>query len=110
MDPERVEKNIQVVYCSHGGGPLPILGDPGHQAMVDFMTRLPEQLNRPEAIIVISAHWEESVATLTGARYCHPREEHLLPLHVCFGLADGPARVVFDDQILGKRGVAFLWT
>ena len=23
------------------------------------------------------------------ARYCHPREEHLLPLHVCFGAASG---------------------
>ena len=30
-------KNAQIVYFSHGGGPLPILGDPSHQAMVDFM-------------------------------------------------------------------------
>lgn len=55
-----------IVYLSHGGGPLPILGDPGHQAMIDFMTRLPEQLPRPEAILVISAHWEELVPTLLG--------------------------------------------
>jgi len=33
----------------------------------------------------------------------------LLPLHVCQGMADMPAEVVFDDQILGKRGVGFLW-
>jgi 4,5-DOPA dioxygenase extradiol len=259
----------QIVYFSHGGGPLPILGDVGHQAMVEFMTKLPSQLNRPEAILVISAHWEESVATLMGAqnpamfydyygfpsqayeitypapgnpelankilglleenhiraridlqrgfdhglfiplklmypqadipslqlsllrglnpsvhialgkalrgilnenilvvgsgfsyhnlrafswgeigtadpandafqnwlievctsqltqsereqrlvewekapsaRYCHPREEHLLPLHVCQGMADNPGKLVFDDQILGKRSVAFLW-
>jgi 4,5-DOPA dioxygenase extradiol len=44
-----------------------------------------------------------------SARYCHPREEHLLPLHVCQGMAEGPAEVVFDDRILGKRSVAFLW-
>jgi len=248
---------------------LPILGDPGHQAMVDFMTHLPSQLTRPDAILVISAHWEESVAALLSAqnppmfydyygfpdeayditypapghpalaeriagllaennipvrldgrrgfdhglfiplklmypeanipslqlsllrgldpaahialgkalrkllsenilvlgsgfsfhnqraffgraigaptpendafqdwlietcagprpqsereqhliewekapsaRYCHPREEHLLPLHVCLGLAGKQAELVFDDQILGKRGVAFLW-
>ncbi len=44
-----------------------------------------------------------------SARYCHPREEHLLPLHVCLGMADKPAKLIFDDQILGKRGVAFLW-
>ena len=263
------ENIAQVVYLSHGGGPLPILGDPGHQAMVDFMTWLPSQLRKPEAILVISAHWEENVATLLGAnnpplyydyygfpqkayeiayaasglpilakrvvalfeknnipnridmergfdhgtfiplklmypeadipviqlsllrgldaaahialgnaldelmeenilivgsgfsfhnqnaffgrkpdapdpandafqnwlietctdsfsqqkrearliawekapaaRYCHPREEHLLPLHVCVGMTKSPAKVVFDDQILGKRGVAFLW-
>lgn len=259
----------QIVYFSHGGGPLPILGDPGHLAMVDFMMRLPEQLHKPDFILVISAHWEESAATLLGAknpamfydyygfpdeayaikypapgspelaeritgmleanhilaridpqrgfdhglfiplklmypqadipslqlsllrgldpgahialgkalrelkkenilvigsgfsfhnmrafswqgggdpdpandafqdwlievctgalsqaereqrliewenapsaRYCHPREEHLLPLHVCQGMADKPAKLIFDDQILGKRGVAFLW-
>jgi 4,5-DOPA dioxygenase extradiol len=263
------EKKAQIVYFSHGGGPLPILGDPGHRAMVEFMTRLPERLARPAAILVISAHWEENVATLLGAaappmfydyygfpdeayqvtysapgspaladrivdllaekniparidrergfdhglfiplklmypradipslqlsllrgldptahlglgralrdldredllvigsgfsfhnlrafswqengepdpandhfqdwlietctgpltqeqreqrlidwvrapsaRYCHPREEHLLPLHVCQGMAEGPAEVVFDDRILGKRSVAFLW-
>ena len=263
------KKNAQIVYFSHGGGPLPILGDPGHRVMVEFMTRLPERLTKPAAILVVSAHWEENVATLLGAaappmfydyygfpeeayritypapgdpeladrivnllgknniparidrergfdhglfiplklmypqadipslqlsllrglnptahlglgralrelaqedllvigsgfsfhnlrafswqengepdpendlfqdwlietcagslpqsereqrlidwaqapsaRYCHPREEHLLPLHVCQGLAEGPAEVVFDDRILGKRSVAFLW-
>jgi len=269
MNPANPDNNLQVVYFSHGGGPLPILGDPGHRAMVDFMIRLPEQLHKPDLILVVSAHWEESAATLLGApnppmfydyygfpkeayditypapgspefaskiaalleennipsrmdaqrgfdhglfiplklmypqadipclqlsllrglnpgahlalgkalramtnenilvigsgfsfhnmrafswggnggtdpandafqdwlietctgalaqsegeqrlvdweqapaaRYCHPREEHLLPLHVCLGLAGKPARLIFDDQILGKRGVAFLW-
>lgn len=259
----------QVVYFSHGGGPLPILGDPSHRAMVAFMKELPSRLRRPDAILVVSAHWEERAATLLGApappmlydyygfppeaytvdypapgspelagrvaraldgqgiparvdprrgfdhglfiplmmmypgadipalqlslvrgldpathlalgralrgllaenvlvigsgfsfhnleafawredgepdpennafqewlidtcagphaqgererrlaawerapaaRYCHPREEHLLPLHVCAAMAQEPARVVFDDRILGKRAVAFLW-
>ena len=263
------ENKAQIVYFSHGGGPLPILGDPSHQAMVDFMTLLPSQLRKPDAILVVSAHWEERAATLLGAqdppmfydyygfpdeayeitypapgspglanriaellgksnvparidaqrgfdhglfiplklmypqadipsiqlsllrglnpaahialgkalrelvhenilvvgsgfsfhnlraffgqamdtpdrandafqdwlievcagampqpereqrliewekapaaRYCHPREEHLLPLHVCVGMADKPAKVIFDDRILGKRAVAFLW-
>ena len=44
-----------------------------------------------------------------SARYCHPREEHLLPLHVCLGMANKAATVIFDDYILGKRAVAFLW-
>ena len=269
MEPNSSENQAQIVYFSHGGGPLPILGDPSHQAMIDFMTRLPTQLRKPEAILVISAHWEESAATLMGAqnpamfydyygfpdkayeitypapgspalanrvmgllkendiparidpqrgfdhglfiplklmypradipslqlsllrglnpiahlglgkalrglmqenilvvgsgfsfhnlrafswqgngaadpandafqnwlvevctapmpqtereqrliewekapsaRYCHPREEHLLPLHVCQAMAEKPAKLVFDDKILGKRAVAFLW-
>lgn len=264
---------LQVIYLPHGGGPLPLLGDAGHATMLAFMKGLPARLGRPSAIIVVSAHWEQSAATVLAsahppmlydyygfpdeaysvtypgpgspalaeriagmlaksgiparidatrgfdhghfipllmmypaadipslqlsllrgldpaahialgralaplagedilvigsgfsfhnlrafswegtraadpendafqdwlvetcagalpraererrlvewekapsARYCHPREEHLLPLHVCFGMAaavsDGPARVVFDDAILGKRAVAFLW-
>lgn len=259
----------QIAYLSHGAGPFPILGDPSHKAMVDFMTRLAGRLKRPEAIVVISAHWEESVVSVLGgphppllydyygfpegaydieypapgcpdlagrimgwladariparrddergfdhgvfiplklmypqadipvtqislvhgfepevhidlgkalhpllsenvlvlgsgfsfhnmnafsrraenrpdrandafqnwlietcmadtnsaarerrlvywrmapsARYCHPREEHLMPLHVCAGLAERRAEVVFDDYIQAKRAVAFLW-
>ncbi len=50
-------------------------------------------------------HWEKA----PHARYCHPREDHLLPLHVCLGLSDTPAQVVFNQNILGKRASAFLW-
>lgn len=269
MENQSPESNVQIVYFSHGGGPLPILGDPSHKAMLAFMTALPSQLRKPDAIVVLSAHWEERAATLLGAerpvmfydyygfpdkayeiqypapgspelaqkiagllekqgiaarvdpqrgfdhglfiplkmmypeadipalqlsllrglspaahialgkalrglkdmnilvigsgfsfhnmsafawhneeapdpandafqdwligvsggemsqsereqrliewekapsaRYCHPREEHLLPLHVCAALADKPAKLIFDDRILGKRSVAFLW-
>jgi 4,5-DOPA dioxygenase extradiol len=58
----------QIVYFSHGGGLLPILGDPSHKAMIDFMLQLPNQLRKPDAILVISAHWEESKATLLGSQ------------------------------------------
>lgn len=264
-----VQNKAQIVYFSHGGGPLPILGDESHKAMVAFMRQLPSRLKRPEAVLVISAHWEEEIATLLGAetpkmfydyygfpdeayeitysapgspdlaqrvagllnrnniptridpqrgfdhglfiplklmypeadipaiqlslvrgldpnahlslgaglralmdeniliigsgfsfhnmgafsweggntpdpandefqnwlievcsgpisrsereqrlidwqtapsaRYCHPREEHLMPLHVCVGMAKKAATLIFDDYILGKRGLAFLW-
>ena len=56
----------RIVYFSHGGGPLPILGDPSHQAMVEFMTALPQRFPKPSAILVVSAHWEEAVTTLQG--------------------------------------------
>ena len=269
MEHHSPQTKTQIVYFSHGGGPLPMLGDPSHRAMVAFMRDLPRELARPEAIVVISAHWEEPEATLLGAtappmlydyygfpeaaytitypapgqpelavritdtlrqqgiptridnvrgfdhglfiplalmypqadipalqcsllrgldpaahlalgralrtrlpenllvigsgfsfhnmgafdwqganrtdpandafqdwlietctgampegereqrlidweaapsaRYCHPREEHLLPLHVCQGLAGRPARMIFDEHILGKRGIALRW-
>lgn len=56
----------QIVYFSHGGGPLPILGDKGHASMVRFMRQLPSTLKKPEAIMLISAHWETREATITG--------------------------------------------
>ena len=56
-----------VIYFSHGGGPLPILGDPSHNEMISFMKKLPEELEKPEAIIVISAHWEEEVPSIIGS-------------------------------------------
>lgn len=43
------------------------------------------------------------------ARYCHPREEHLLPLHVCYGMTQSKAKLVFDEEVMGKKAVAFLW-
>lgn len=43
------------------------------------------------------------------AKYCHPREEHLLPLHVCVGLSNAPAKLVFDGEIVGKKTSAYLW-
>ncbi len=49
--------------------------------------------------------WEKA----PNARYCHPREDHLLPLHVCAGLSNRPAELVFDGRIMGKRSVAFKW-
>lgn len=43
------------------------------------------------------------------ARYCHPREEHLIPLHVCTGLTGSSGSVAFDGQVLGKRAIGLLW-
>lgn len=60
----------QVVFVSHGGGPLPLLGDPGHQALVQSFGQLRLALpRRPSLVLVISAHWEASsfsfLSTLT---------------------------------------------
>ncbi|NCB42787.1 MAG: dioxygenase [Clostridia bacterium] len=269
MNNENKEHKGQVIYFSHGGGPLPILGDFSHNNMIAFMKKLPSKIERPDSIVVFSAHWEEEEVSIqsggepgimydyygfpdaayhiqypckgnrdlalkiaalfrtngivhrlddkrpydhgsyiplnmmypdadipvvqislhhsldplahlnigkalrpllkeniliigsgfsfhnmrefdfdganvediqnnqfqdslieiccneedeetrmahlinweriAGARYCHPREEHLLPLMVCVGLAEDVGENVFDDYILGKRATAFLW-
>lgn len=44
-----------------------------------------------------------------GAGWCHPREEHLLPLHVCYGAGAGPASQTFDDIVLQKRSSGYSW-
>jgi len=264
-----IGKLSRVLFIPHGGGPLPLFGDKGHQAMVSFLKNITPRLGTPSAILVISAHWEEEQVTITSgkspaliydysgfsaesytikypalgdpelanevynllkdsgikakldnsrgfdhgvfvplkimypnanipciqlsllnsldpkahikigkalsslrsknvliigsgfsfhnmkaffdkeitpdhhnqafehwlidtctnnalsanerknkleewtnapfARYCHPREEHLLPLHVCYGLCESKAELVFNDKIFGKNTSAFLW-
>jgi aromatic ring-opening dioxygenase catalytic subunit (LigB family) len=270
MDTQAQSKDSPVLYFPHGGGPLPLLGDSGHKNMVDFLQRITPTFDEPSAILVLSAHWEEEQATITGgefppliydyygfpeesyhikypapgdpvlaknifgllkestieakvddrrgfdhglfvpltimypdahipsvqlslltgldpeshirlgralsalrkqnvlivgsgfsfhnmrafsssrhhvpdsnndafqqwlidtctnenisleererrlvewerapfARYCHPREEHLMPLHVCCGLAGSSAKLAFDGEVLGKRSIALVW-
>ena len=50
-------------------------------------------------------NWAEA----PGARFCHPREEHLLPLHVCYGLAQAPCREVFRINIMNKASSLYVW-
>lgn len=56
-----------MLFVSHGGGPLPLLGDPGHREMVDCLNAIAQELCRPRAVLVISAHWEAPFPTLTAA-------------------------------------------
>ncbi|WP_020560060.1 DODA-type extradiol aromatic ring-opening family dioxygenase [Thiofilum flexile] len=55
-----------VLYLPHGGGPLPLLNDPAHAKLTAFLKKIGQELGRPEAILLISAHWEKSQATLTS--------------------------------------------
>ena len=269
MDQTAATPPAQILYIPHGGGPLPLMGEPSHQLLVEFLQALHKRLRRPKAIVLISAHWEAKHPSLTAgaqpdllydysgfpeetyqlsypapgaplvagkihallekagfhpqleqergfdhgmfiplklmypqadipcvqlsllsglsarahldlgkalaplkeepllvigsgfsfhnmraffsategpdagaeafnrwlidtmssedllpeereqqleqwhlapqARYAHPREEHLLPLHVCYGLAQSKATVVFDDRVLGKQTCGLLW-
>lgn len=52
------------LFLSHGGGPLPVLGDPGHDEMREGLARIATLMAKPRAIVVVSAHWEESRPTV----------------------------------------------
>lgn len=56
---------MPVVFVPHGGGPMPLLGDVNHRELTHFMQSLAADLPRPKAIVVITAHWEEEVASIT---------------------------------------------
>lgn len=55
----------QTLFVSHGGGPLPLLGHDGHAEMIERLEEIRELIEKPSAILLISAHWEEAVATVT---------------------------------------------
>jgi 4,5-DOPA dioxygenase extradiol len=57
----------RILYLSHGGGPMPLLGDPGHNGMVTTLQQIAKSIPRPAAIIVISAHWENAEVAITHA-------------------------------------------
>lgn len=65
-----MHKTNDVVFLSHGGGPLPLLGDPGHAELVAYLQQLSRRLQTPSAILLISAHWEADIPQITSA--AHP--------------------------------------
>lgn len=58
---------MDILYLPHGGGPLPLLGDERHAGLVRFLQTIPQQMRTPDVIIVVSAHWEEALPTVSGA-------------------------------------------
>jgi len=93
--------NMRAFFTSHGDGE-----DRENEAFQHWLSEtctdsgLPEE-ERERRL----ANWEQA----PFARYCHPREEHLLPLHVCYGMAGAAGRLVFNGRVLGKTACAILW-
>lgn len=56
-----------VLYIPHGGGPLPLLDDPAHGSLKRFLRDYPASIDRPDAIVVFSAHWEEAEISVTAS-------------------------------------------
>ena len=55
-----------VLYIPHGAGPLPLLNDPSQAKLTHFLQTIPKKLGTPKAILMLSAHYESSIPSLTG--------------------------------------------
>ncbi|TGO55960.1 hypothetical protein BCON_0084g00280 [Botryotinia convoluta] len=68
-----------VISVCHGGGPMPVMNDPGHAELIKSMsTRVPEILgispntstsNPPKAIVLVTAHWTETRPHISSAQH-----------------------------------------
>lgn len=113
-----------VIALSHGGGPMPVLGDPSHKAIVrSLKERVPKVLKldtpeRPRAIVLVTAHWSERNPTISSARkhalyydyYGFPPETYNLKYdapgspEVAQELYHALQEVGFDPQLDDERG------
>ncbi len=79
------------------------LPDPGSQRFDDWLTEVVSKA-APDLLVAALGAWDKAPA----ARDAHPREEHLLPLHVVAGAAgDDSGRRTFNDVVLGSAESAF---
>ncbi|MDX1398384.1 MAG: class III extradiol ring-cleavage dioxygenase [Oceanospirillum sp.] len=98
-----------IIFISHGGGPMPLLGDPGHQEMVDQLNELRAVLPKPSAILVISAHWEDAVPAITSGSnpeliydyYGFPQESY----EIQYPAPGDPELASRIHQMLGQAGI-----
>lgn len=108
IDPNSLTQST-VLYIPHGGGPLPLLGDEAHLELTHFLTAIASEFARPSAIVVISAHWEQQVASITSASrppiiYDYggfPEESY----HIQYPAPGNPQLAQTVLQVLQERGI-----
>jgi aromatic ring-opening dioxygenase catalytic subunit (LigB family) len=59
-------KKATILYIPHGGGPLPLLDEATYGIMNSYLRGFNEGIKKPDAIVVVSAHWEASVVSITA--------------------------------------------
>ena len=77
-------KFMPAIFVNHGGGPLPLLGDPGHVKLAKYLSSSAKSFPNPIAILIASAHWETPVTSFVGSNdpgllydyYGFPRESY----------------------------------
>lgn len=109
----------RALFLSHGGGPLPLLGDKQHAGMVSCLKAIAATIKRPSAIIVVSAHWEESCPTITSSDspalvydyYGFPKESYEIEYpcpgapRLAHSMVEQLQKSGFDARLDGARGV-----
>jgi 4,5-DOPA dioxygenase extradiol len=103
------ERQGSIIFISHGGGPWPVLNDPRHKNLINFLEKIPERLISPSAILVISAHWEEnSPAVQSNTRpemfydyYGFPEESY----QITYPAPGQPELAAHISAMLNKNGI-----
>ncbi len=95
--------NMRTLMGSMRGGADGRIADPASQRFDDWLKEVLTG-TAPQARADALAAWERA----PGARDAHPREEHLLPLHVAVGAAVAdPGRRTLKDVVMGAAESAF---
>ncbi|MDE1463454.1 DODA-type extradiol aromatic ring-opening family dioxygenase [Spartinivicinus poritis] len=98
-----------VLFISHGGGPLPLLKDKGHQELVKNLSHISSIIEKPLAILVISAHWEEANPIVTSGEspsliydyYGFPEESY----HIQYPASGNPPLAQKIASLLKNNGI-----
>ena len=95
--------NMRTLMASMRGGANGRTPDPGSQRFDEWLEQALTKAE-PEARVAAMTAWDKA----PSARAAHPREEHLLPLHVVVGAAGSdPGRRTLKDVVMGAVESAF---
>jgi len=84
----------------------------GQSLAMEFHDYLDRAVCGPELRLEDRDQMLVSWETAPGARFCQPREEHLLPLHVCYGAARQAgiaATRIFGEPVKGYQTSGYCW-
>jgi aromatic ring-opening dioxygenase catalytic subunit (LigB family) len=59
------------LFVNHGGGPMPLLGDPGHANLAKFLGSVRHTMPAPKSILIVTAHWEVRGGSIPPRRREH---------------------------------------